>query len=418
MISKRIGIAPKNDNYARLAAYIADAGHNGEKSLMSWCTACFGGEEYAEGIAEVQDVQSQNVRTAQAKTYHLVVSFRQEAAGTWQNLHAALAVSGMEIKPHGNGLVVKARHSEHAIKASALDRSLSQKRLEAHLGPYCPPQSLEQVHEASRYEAAPLSRSPERGKLFMEYQAGVEARKATLQGVKEQEDAALAAIRAEWAAKLRDLEKMNIAKRNRRNLLQLARKHEAEALAKAKLAFQEPREAVRREVPYTSWNGFLLHKAEQGSEVALTILRSTTEAVEPERPAAPTKDWSTHGQDYAAKAVKAEQAEKERAVLEINGVSGKGKNRLQAVLRMEQLAAEHGIQVTHRVDGKGAVVFSLPGGGTVRDTGKGLFFTAQDKAAESVALSYARKKWGKSVQMEGNRVSRGDTLKPQRSMER
>lgn len=37
MISKKVGISPKNDNYARLADYIADAGHKGEKSLMQSC---------------------------------------------------------------------------------------------------------------------------------------------------------------------------------------------------------------------------------------------------------------------------------------------------------------------------------------------------------------------------------------------
>lgn len=33
MISKKVDISPQNDNYARLAEYIADAGHEGEKSL-------------------------------------------------------------------------------------------------------------------------------------------------------------------------------------------------------------------------------------------------------------------------------------------------------------------------------------------------------------------------------------------------
>ena len=78
MISKRIGVAPKNDNYARLATYIADAGHEGEKSLVSWCGGCLGGDEYAEGIAEVQDTQTMNTRSGGAKTYHMVVSFRPE----------------------------------------------------------------------------------------------------------------------------------------------------------------------------------------------------------------------------------------------------------------------------------------------------------------------------------------------------
>ena len=78
MISKRVGISPKNGNYARLAEYIADAGHEGEKSLMHWCAGCLGDDDYQDGIAEVADVQAMNTRTKQSKTYHLVVSFRPE----------------------------------------------------------------------------------------------------------------------------------------------------------------------------------------------------------------------------------------------------------------------------------------------------------------------------------------------------
>ena len=77
MISKRVFIKPGNDNYARLAAYIAEAGPAGEKCLMNWCEGMFGGEDYAEGIAETVDVQARNTRAA-SKTYHLVISFRPE----------------------------------------------------------------------------------------------------------------------------------------------------------------------------------------------------------------------------------------------------------------------------------------------------------------------------------------------------
>lgn len=77
MISKRVFIKPGNDNYARLANYIADAGHSGEKCLLSWAEGMLGGEEYAEGISEAIDVQARNTRAA-SKTYHLVISFRPE----------------------------------------------------------------------------------------------------------------------------------------------------------------------------------------------------------------------------------------------------------------------------------------------------------------------------------------------------
>ena len=320
MISKRVFINAGNDNYARLAAYIAETGPAGEKCLVNWCEGMLGGDDYAEGIAEAQDVQARNTRAA-SKTYHLVISFRPEdeekltpdvfkaiearfasalgytdhqrhcgvhkntanlhmhvaynmihpekytchkefrdfwirdkvcraverefgltvdhgieqrssdrsranekarqveahtgqqsfdsyakghreeilhsleAATSWQDIHAALAAHGMEIKPHGNGLAIKDRHSScstNAIKASALDRNLSLKKLEARFGAFQPPRNLDHVQERSRYTAAPLHRSPERGQLFAEYQAGIKARKATLQTVKEREDAALA----------------------------------------------------------------------------------------------------------------------------------------------------------------------------------------------------------------------------------
>lgn len=536
MISKRVFIGAANDNYGRLARYIAATDHSGEKSLLSWCEGMLGGNDYTEGVAEVRDVQERNTRVAN-KTYHMVISFRPEdearltpevfkaiearfasalgyadhqrhcgvhkntanlhmhvaynmihpekytchkefrdfwtrdkvcralerefglavdqgierssidrprinekartveahtgqqsfasyaqshreavlssleAASAWQDLHAALAAHGMEIKPHGNGLAIKDRHGKraaHAMKASALDRSLSRQKLTARLGPYQPPQHLDRIRELSRYTAAPLHRSPERGQLFVEYRAGIEARKTALQSVKEQESAALAAIRAEWAIKRRELERKNIAKKNLRRLLQLARKHEVEALAKARLSFQEPRKAVRQEIPFTSWNGFLQYKAEQGNEIALAVLRSVTHIVAPEQEAA---SWAQRGaEQVSAKAMmRAEHAAREREVLELNGVSGKGKSRLQAVLRMEQVFQESRVDtsdIRHHVDRKGAVVFTLQDEASIRDTGRDVFFSARSEAARKAALLYAQKKWGKHIRLEANRIVR------------
>ena len=335
-----------------------------------------------------------------------------EAAASWQELHTALASRGMEIKPHGNGLVVKDLHGKSAIKASALDRSLSLKKLETRFGPYVPSQNMEQIQEHSRYQAAPLHRSPERGQLFTEYSAGIKARKTRLQDIKEQEEATLAAIRAEWTAKRRELERKNIAKKNLRNLLTLARKHEAEALAKAKLAFREPRSEVRREVPYFSWNGFLQHKVEQGSEVALAVLRSHKKTVQPEQMpghTVPAKNWMEHGRVYSSpQALRAEYAEKNRCVQEQPRLSTTGKQHIQAFLRMEWLVEEIRAQgqdhsnIKRRIDGKGMVIFTLASGGSIRDTGKEVLFSTHDKVAEEIARKYAAKKWGKAVQLDGN----------------
>lgn len=330
-----------------------------------------------------------------------------ETAPNWQSFHESIALCGLEIKSHGNGLVIKNRHSKranHSLKISGVDRSLSKKKLESKFGLYQPPHNLAHFQEQEWYAAIPLHRSPERGQLFSEYKAAIDIRKDKLQTVKEQEDTALAAIRSEWAAKRQELERKNIAKKNLRRLLQLTRKHEAEETAKARLSFQEPRNAVRQEIPFTSWNKFLQHKAEQGSEIALAVLRSRKQTVAQEQEAKPTKDWSQHGQ-YAAK---------ERAVLEMDGISGKAKNRLQAILRMEQVATNF----QHRIDRKGTVIFVFQDGGKIRDSGTDILFSTSNERAKQIALLYAQKKWGQQVKLEGNLITRQEKLEQVQALKR
>lgn len=81
MISRHIPVEPENDNYGRLVRYLARIGEyadDKEPPAMTWCAGYVGGDDYAEGIAEVQDTQALNTRVQSAKTYHLVVSFRPE----------------------------------------------------------------------------------------------------------------------------------------------------------------------------------------------------------------------------------------------------------------------------------------------------------------------------------------------------
>ena len=226
------------------------------------------------------------------------------------------------------------------------------------------------------------------------------------------------AIRKKWAAKRNELDKLNIAKKNRRSLIQLARKHEAEEIANARLPYQAPRQSIRTELPFTSWNGFLQHKASQGNETALAILRSRQKAIEPEQEpqSSPAKDWSQHGKEQFPlnrAEIRAEYAAKEREALENADLSRKSKKQLLAVLRMEQLAAEeqasgktvHIQEFTVDIDRKGTVVFTLSGG-RILDNGRELYFFDNNKAIRDTALQYAQKKWGKSLHVEGNKIVR------------
>ena len=91
-------------------------------------------------------------------------------------------------------------------------------------------------------------------------------------------------------------------------------------------------------------------------------------------------------------------------------MSASGKKELQAFLRMERTAAEASAEgsplgeIKRRIDGKGIVIFTLDSGGTIRDTGKGIFYSAHDPKAERAAKLYAEKKWGKLLMIKNGHI--------------
>lgn len=533
MISRHIPIAPKNDNYGRLARYIARIGEyadGSESAALAWCAGCSGGEDYAEGIAEAQDTQALNTRAAGNKSYHLVISFRPEDQATltpeklreierrfaetlgladhqrhcaihadtgnlhiqivynlihpetltrnchswdyskrnalcrllereyglavdtgmekdkaerrneraaameaqqgvlsfagyarergqiilealetatrWQDLHTALARHGLELTERGNGLIIRNPHGKEAVKASDVDRRLSKKRLEAALGPYQKP-VRQYVAEVSCYQARPVQRHPASAALYAEYQREKTERKTALAKLREGQTETLNTVREHWKRERARIERLGIDKRNRRNLLQLARQKEAAGLAAARADNERARVAFALERPARSWHEFLCQQAERGNETALAVLRSRTEA------AAPEQDTATPALDRsAASAIRAEYAERQAQVLESENLMRKGKRQLQAFLRMEELLREEAARgalsvvpdaINRRVDKKGAVVFTLPGGGKIRDTGAEVWFSA-DPEAEHLAALYAAKKWGQRLFVDRGRI--------------
>ncbi len=318
-----------------------------------------------------------------------------DAAKNWQDLHKELHRHGLEIRPKGNGLIIKSRHGKQALKASDVDRRLSKSRLEKVLGEYQPPMPI-LAKEESRYRSRPVQRSPAGEALYARYQAEAAERKQQADAVKARQVETLTAIHEKWRQHRAEVEKSTMLKQNRRNLIQYARKKEAAELAEAKARLRQEQAAP----PYESWNDFLRRHADQGDEAALAVLRSRKQSVEVEDSPAPRPP--------ALDSIKAEYAEKQVEVLADTDQSRKGKKTLLAYLRMEEMFKEEGLRglavrpedVTRSVDAKGAVVFTLPGGGKVRDTGKEVLFSGSDELAVKVAQFYARKKWGQRVRMD------------------
>ncbi len=554
MISRRIARKPANDNYRRLAAYIAGAGHaelGGEKCLLAWCAGCWAGDDYDLAVKEVADTQALNTRTTREKTYHLMVSFRPEdeakltpdtfkaieeafakalgfeehqrhcgvhkntanlhmhvaynvihperltryepfrdfhtrdrvcreleqrfglavdngreqvprertrlrdtaatveahtgqqslegyakgqratileALGTcetWEDLHRSLAPLGLEIKPHANGLVCKDRHGPRAIKASALDRSLSKPRLEKRFGPYkAPSPAVLLTQSRQRFQARPLHCSPERGNLYAAYKAGIERRKAALERIAAARRKGRKALTQQWAQRRREIEAMPLTKRDRFNLLGLARQHEAQARRALARELDARRQEMKAATPFNSWSAFLRMQAEQGSEIALAILRSHKAERAPETPRslplAPQKQPTPQNWH-----------ERQMGIRKSEALHPMERKELAAVARMRALvateSAKPGLQALqasqdtanitdsaattdtpirdfcYRVDGKGTVLFTLANGGRVLDTGDSVHFSGHEQAAE-VARRLARIKGGAMTAAIGNSV--------------
>ena len=274
-----------------------------------------------------------------------------ENARSWEDVHCTFARHGLELKPRGAGLVVKNRHGQHVTKASAAHRDLSLKKLEARFGIFQEPRGKMPESER-RYGAAPLQKAPNRNQLWQEFQE-----------LRQEQKAALEDIRRKWERQRMELQRRPIARRTRANLMKMSRQYEAEEI-----------HAARMNQGAGNWLDFLRQKAAQGDETALAVLRSRKEEVASEL---------TQRRMQA----RAAYLTSKTAILENAELSTKTKNRLISVALMESLASG----TTARISKLGSIIFTLPDGEKICDTGRSISFS--DEARET-ALDYMTAKWG------------------------
>jgi hypothetical protein len=461
MISRRITCQPQNDHYRRLALYIADAGHKGEKVLLSWCAGGWSDDDYELAIKEVEMVQATNVRTTKEKTYHLLVSFRPEdeyklppeilkeieleftralgltehqrhagvhkntnnlhlhvaynlihperrtrhepfrdfwirdklcrelerkygltsdngrgeevaqargpdsarafeahtgqesffsyarkqldflrpalaQASSWPEAHLAFRKRGLTLKLHGNGLVVQDFSGRQAVKASALDRDLSKVQLGKRFGAFqAPGPDLAALKPETAYSAAPLQMEANRARLYDEYLAIREKRREALEQVKAQEGRLLEIFKRLWEKRMAEIRRLPMLRRHRRETMERFWKNKNAELASLRRQMKLKRDQVRDVYPFNSWSQFLQNRAGRGHEEALAVLRSRNKKVYAERPAA-----------------------------------GQPQTSLSSIARMKEiLGPGPGTAWKYRLDGKGTVIFNLPSGGIICDSG-------------------------------------------------
>lgn len=302
---------------------------------------------------------------------------------TWPEFHQTLAKYGVGIKESGRGFALYDLHGKQHIKASAVSRILSRSNLEKQLGSFIPGVSaeLKLTPAQDKYERKPLQRDPNREHLYEQYQQAYQGKKTAyteLDAVKELESAQIQGIKEKWQLRRQEIKaNTKLLQADRWKLLQEVMDLQRQEIGEAREPRKELTEALRKEFPFRSWADFLRLKALDGDATALSILQSKKDIVD--TPEHKPKEQIDHSRD-------------KQAVLANDKLTTNDKKRLLAVMRLEE---KIGVRLKTSISPSGVIIFALPTGGTIRDTGKQIYFSEFDPKAIIAAQAYAAIKWGK-----------------------
>lgn len=544
----------RTDNYRRLALYIADASHKGEKLLCAWHEGSFC-DDYYEAIAEAVCVQDLNTRTTKDKTYHLVIGFRpedesrlneeafkdianhfgkalgfeehnrhcgvhintanmhmhiafnmihpekftrhepyrdffalsaaaremeqkyglyvdngkeaptQEAsrpnvkaqmleaitaqetldgyvkarkdtilqtvlnARDWGDVHIALATYGLTIAPRGNGLIIQTKDGQHQVKASTLDRTFGKSQLEKRFGPYMKITAVDRrgIKEKESYSGKPVHRySPERNKLYRDYQDNIKERIVRLEALDAELAPQLEAVKRTANERRMQVISTAMLPCHRQESLKRIALDEKDVVAQLKAEDRQKKKTIRSTYP-PNWAAYLQKEAENGNVAALQVLRSReTKQNRNAMPEQSLVDWREREEAYVVELerkenIKAEYRDKARKVYDTQrGVMNLHRRGALNALKMEEFEAVSqlkGLKNRH-VDAWGNIVVKLSSGGTIKDSGREVFFSDNGGDTQTVAMQYASFKWGPNLAMAKGRICFQEQPQPQRKPER
>ncbi|MGI6656307.1 MAG: TraI/MobA(P) family conjugative relaxase [Desulfobulbus sp.] len=357
-------------------------------------------------------------------------------ATSWQDAHRVFARYGMEITPHGNGFSIKNSDGKEALKASSLDRSLSKKKLEARLGPFQKLADGDRPSAEEKYTRTPLQpKNPVRDALYQEFCSMKAERTTLIEAEKARRREVFDGLKARWARAKKQLYLESASRQTRAARMRLMLEMHRREVAKAKEESRRRMTAAKEKFPFHNWHSFLEQKALGGDLGALCTLRSIE--AEDRRKAAITnpaleKTWLIvpFAEKDAAKAAGAKWDRKGLAWyapkgadldkldrwLESKSPHAQSWRRYSAADRMKRLAASSAAPLfagfRQRIDHQGIVIFTLPGGGLIRDAGTKIFFSKDEKTRKAVSL-YALAKFGKSFKMKGNSIEKNNDRQKQ-----
>jgi len=236
--------------------------------------------EKARGAAADMEAHA-GVESLAGKVLREIAPAMRQAA-SWQELHAALAEHGLQIKPRGAGLVIGDDELGLWCKASDCGRDLSMKALTDRLGPFERDQNAP-TKARKRYEPRPRQQTPASAALFTQYQrerqAAITGRKAGFAALKTERAAEAERIR-KWAATQRAIIKAGPGGPMRKVLYANVQAQAAAARRANAANADAKRKALLGAGSLPTWNEWLIGRAEAGDVDALAVLRARADREE------------------------------------------------------------------------------------------------------------------------------------------
>jgi hypothetical protein len=196
---------------------------------------------------------------------------------SWDEFHAILAKFDLQVRKHGAGLVIGTSDGQLTVKASSVARELSFKALTDRFGEFTPSGlSMTETEPVKRY--VPKSRESADTDLYRQY---LEERER-LAVARQARQAELQSARTAYVARLNEWydEKYRIIKASNLPAVEklvaykeLRNERLSERLSR-RATDAEQREKLAKDLPYLTWESFLMREAESGNAIALKALRS------------------------------------------------------------------------------------------------------------------------------------------------
>lgn len=360
--------------------------------------------------SKVQAIEAQTGREtlfSYVIRHKLDILDRLGLAKSWTDVHTVFLQYGLSLVPAGNGLKIKDRYGKHHVKPSVIDRQLGKGPLCARFGPYVEAGAdlVRSIKSAETYSGVPIQIGPERDGLYAAFKDEMEHRRKAIAEINDEGRRLYDDCKKKWAEKRRAIRKIPLLRHDRERLREEIRRREIAELDQLRAENARKRNAVRETIPYTSWNQCLQHKAARGNETALAILRSKKELVKPEIVTPYSTQAFTSRIDSFAK----HRAE----IKDSHGLSEKHCRALFDVIKMREAIAKGDFpgvdenELKYSIDAKGTIIYSLPDGGRIRDSGRAIHFTSHSRVARTLALQYAGVKWGQNaISSEGAVITR------------